>query len=160
MANIGAASPSQLLDHVVQNLQPPGQHWFHIPAYTDTVQHQRSCIPFPTTTVQLCCLLQLVPSSYYSGLECTGDGSTTFPDCWCFQELPLHWPVMSSLRFLAWLLLPARNVAYPATVHLSPKKSHYQQKMKRSRCIGYWGYAQFEHTTWQRSEHVDWVTDD
>ena len=75
--------------------------------------------------VQLCCLLQLILSWYYSGLECNGDGSTTFPDCWCLQELPLHWPVMSSLPFLAWPLLPAGNVAYPAAVRLSsPRKSH------------------------------------
>ena len=142
MANIGAASPSQPLNHVVQNLQPAGRHWLHIPAYTDTVQHQRSCIPFPTTTVQLCCLLQLVPSSYYSGLERTGDGSTTFPDCWCLQELPLHWSVMSSLPLLAWLLLaprPPGNVAYPAAVCLSSlKKSHYQRKKKKKMKWVHW----------------------
>ena len=86
---------------------------------------------FLTPTVQLCCLVQRVPSLYYSGLECTGDGSTTFPDCWCLQELPLHWPVMSSLPLLAWLLLPAGNVAYAAAVRLSSgKTSRYQRKMK------------------------------
>ena len=73
----------------------------------------------------------LVPSSYYSGLECTGDGFTTFPDCWCLQQLPPQWSVVSSLPFLAWLLLPAGNVAYPAAVRLSSrKKSHYQWKMR------------------------------
>ena len=38
--------------YAVQNLQPFGQHWFHILAYTETVQYQRSCISFPRFTCQ------------------------------------------------------------------------------------------------------------
>jgi len=91
--------------YAVQNLQPFGQHWFHILAYTETVQYQRSCISLPTTTVQLCCLLQLVPSWYCLGLECTGGGSTTFSNCGCLQELPLHWSVVSSLPFLTYFFI-------------------------------------------------------
>jgi len=90
--------------------------------FTLTVQYQRSCLSFPTTTVQLCCLLQLVPSSYYSGLVCADDRSTSFSHQWRLQELPLRWSVISSLnaQFLAWLpFLSTRNMAYPATVCLS-----------------------------------------
>ena len=116
MANIGAASwsSSQSPNRAVQNLQPSGRHRLHIPAYIETVHYQRSCISFPTTIVQLCCLLQLVPSSYCPELECSGDGSTNFSDCWCLQELPVHWYVISSLPFLTWLLFPRRKRGLPS----------------------------------------------
>jgi len=96
---IGAASSSQSPSHAVQNLQPSGRHRFHIPAYTETAQYQRSCISFPTTTVQLCCLLQLVPSSYCPGLECTGGGSTTFQTADAFKNYLFTDPSSHHLRF-------------------------------------------------------------
>jgi len=69
MANVGAASPKQPLDHDVQDHQSPGRHCLLIQVKPVTVYYQKPCISYCAATMQLCRILQLFLPSHYQGLE-------------------------------------------------------------------------------------------
>jgi len=117
-------------NHVVQNLQPCGCHGFHILAYTDTVQRQRTCVlclSFPTTTLQLCSILQLILALHCPGLECTADGSHTvdaYKSYFYSYPSPLHSHFLACLLFFNpqnGSLKLSGGLVYNFTVNLSAR---------------------------------------